>query len=348
MQTNHFLFVLLRNPHLARRLLQASQAHRQMERAFRVALLQRAEPSLKLAFPHLEADSRTYFQRNFFSILFLAIYHALGIPPERIQQYGCLLHTIRGIVTATDNILDQQHQGAVALPTMPGLVLPNVLLILLQQSVIDEYLNQLPGPREQTLLAGRKLLEALAAIANEEVEQESAIVDVMPPKQLLEQIHAYRGAALLDLAFVVPQVIEHERAAKLRTAREGVRHLGLALQIVDDITDLTEDLAEQNHNYLRSVIVTGQPDGAISDSELHQQSQASDFKPETQFPLATRQALQVALAKADTGFEHLTHVGLEVCREDRQRLLKTLFELRGLGRLWKVVSKHELRAEQPL
>ena len=51
-----------------------------------------------------------YAQHHFFSILFLSIYRALGIPRERRLFYGMINHAIRGIVTGTDNLLDDEYK----------------------------------------------------------------------------------------------------------------------------------------------------------------------------------------------------------------------------------------------
>ncbi|MGZ4881858.1 MAG: hypothetical protein ACXV7G_12510, partial [Halobacteriota archaeon] len=51
-----------------------------------------------------------YAQKNFFSILFLSIYRALNIPCSRRIMYGIMNHSIRGIVTGTDNILDDEYK----------------------------------------------------------------------------------------------------------------------------------------------------------------------------------------------------------------------------------------------
>ena len=57
-----------------------------------------------------QPDIHKYAQKNFFSILFLSIYRALNIPCSRRIMYGIMNHSIRGIVTGTDNILDDEYK----------------------------------------------------------------------------------------------------------------------------------------------------------------------------------------------------------------------------------------------
>jgi len=55
-------------------------------------------------------DLLSYAKRNFFSILFLSIYRAIGIPEERRLNYGIINHSLRGIVTGADNLLDDEYK----------------------------------------------------------------------------------------------------------------------------------------------------------------------------------------------------------------------------------------------
>ena len=49
-------------------------------------------------------------RRHFFSSLFLVVYRSVGVAPERRLFYGGLNHAIRGIVTGTDNLLDDEYK----------------------------------------------------------------------------------------------------------------------------------------------------------------------------------------------------------------------------------------------
>ncbi len=68
---------------------------------------------------HVSAVTRDYFRKNFFSITFLALYRSVGVPPERRLFYGVVNHAIRGVVTASDNILDDEYKLPLPL-ALPG------------------------------------------------------------------------------------------------------------------------------------------------------------------------------------------------------------------------------------
>ncbi|MFP5213469.1 MAG: hypothetical protein ACLGPL_08830, partial [Acidobacteriota bacterium] len=82
MQMNGYwegLKISLRQPALVNELVKAVRLHRSVEAEFR----QRLNETLpdgddRLVFPHLKLPPTQYFQRNFFSILFLSLFETLG------------------------------------------------------------------------------------------------------------------------------------------------------------------------------------------------------------------------------------------------------------------------------
>ena len=55
-------------------------------------------------------NSRDVIEAFSLSITFLALYRSVGIPPERRLFYGVVNHAIRGVVTASDNLLDDEYK----------------------------------------------------------------------------------------------------------------------------------------------------------------------------------------------------------------------------------------------
>lgn len=334
---NEYLFCLkqcLKRPAVAMTLASAALEHRRVEEEFRRRVLDAAPPDAELSFPHLDLPAIQYWERNFFSILFLSIFELLGIPKPRRRQYGLILHAVRGIVTAADNVLDQQDAGAVRLHVAGGRVLPNVMLILLQQDVIGRVVSEVATDTTRGHNLRRELLAALFAIAREECEDEPATESVLPPEQILDQVHHFRGGRLLELAFVAPEHVETERAEKLGVAKAAVHQIGLALQILDDVTDLAEDVGRRSHNILRSWIVCRCSDGPVSDEDLAAMSEADLSAPEAAFPKATRAVLGLAVETALEGFAGLEQLGHAIGPDAGSELMETLFRLRGLQRLW--------------
>jgi len=335
----------LRRPAVTLSLAKAAWLHRRVEHDFRRRLLAIAPPEADLRFPHVDLTPVEYWQRNFFSILFLSIFDALGIPRDRRRQYGLILHAIRGIVTSTDNILDGENKGAVSLALGEGgAVLPNMLLVLLQDSVLHEVVGEAAPDAACRARVRAALSAALFAIGREETDEEEAVETVLTPDALIESVHSLRGGALLELAFVAPEAIETERTETLALARRGVYRIGLALQLIDDLTDFAEDVRRRNHNILRSWVVHHAPDGPVSDAALAMRTDADLAEPERLFPRATAEVLALAMDHALAGFDLLHAAGHPIGREAALALIETLFRLRGVERLWNLYTRTAVEA----
>jgi hypothetical protein len=329
-----YLSLLFKERSVVVALAEATLEHRRMERDFRRRLLRAAACRADMEFPHLALPALQYLQRNFFSILFLSIYGAVGISKERRQHYALITHALRGLVTCSDNILDGEDKGAVRLRLGGGPVLPDILLILMQDGLLHESVARLTPDLALQRRTCRALTDALVAIAREECTEEGAVEDALPPVEVLDSIHRFRGEQLLQLAFVAPQVNEPQLVAGIGKARRAVGRLGMALQVLDDVTDFAEDVSRRNHNVLRSWVVHEGPDGPVSDPELAALGADRLSSPEQSFPRATRQVLSLAVAMALEGFGLLHETGHAVDREAGLRLLEMMFHLRGLDGLW--------------
>src|SRR5262245_48371165 len=84
-----------------------------LEREFNARILAASPDTNAVSFPHVRLTPLEYWGRNFFSILLMSVFEAIGISEERQRHYGLVLHALRGIVTAADNIIDGQNKGPV-------------------------------------------------------------------------------------------------------------------------------------------------------------------------------------------------------------------------------------------
>jgi hypothetical protein len=335
------LRTLAGHPRTATALAAALREHRSVEKEFCDRARQLSAAPDDLSFPHVNLPPRRYFERNFFSILFASIYAALDIPREKRRAYVLVTHAVRGIVTAADNILDNESKGAVKLEMPGAIVLPNILLVMLQHAIIHDALLELAPQTATRRCIWRDLMAAMQAIAQRESEEESRITTVLPPHRVLSQVHRFRGGQLLELAFIVPQACEPERRDAIGVARAAVHRIGLALQTLDDVTDLVEDACGGNHNILHSWIAAAA--GHDADPIATRGTDAASwqgFRAEVDFPVATSQVLALAVELAHLGFDALHAVGYPISRSGARELLGTLFRLRGLGDLWAFHTAH--------
>lgn len=280
-----------------------------------------------------------YAQKHFFSILFLAVYRAIGIHPESRQYYGMLNHCLRGIVTGADNILDDEYKELLPLNfPEPAIRFKSVMHILL----FDRFIVRITKSMEEQNLLGstdatfvqQKLFDALVPIGAEEAQEEGGVYNILPPSEILSTVHMYKGGKLLCLAFVAPQLIESSCKNKLHFADRGIFSIGIALQLIDDLTDFYEDILHANHNYLVSSI-TYRGNNREKDALEQALSQGNKNFPaiESLYADSINLVMEEAIGEALYGFELLEQAGFWVNRKQAYDLIKNLFVLRGVRNL---------------
>ncbi len=318
-----------------RRFLVAVEEHRAVEHR----ILASFEDFLDQRYrrPSVLASGRfAYAQKNFFSSLFLSIYHSLDITPERRSFYGVINHCLRGIVTGADNLLDAEYKEMLPLDFASGAIrFKSVMHIMLFDRILCREVRRAAddGLLEFTQMEPlhKALLDALVPIGAEEASEEGGIDVIIPPSEICSSVHMYKGGKLLCLAFVAPLHLEANR--RLRIAEAGVYSIGMSLQLIDDLTDLFDDLRDRRHNYLASVI---QHEGSGEErrqlARLREGAQPSGLV-ETMFPGSVRLVMARAIGEAASGFDSLSEAGHWIEREQALQLIRFLFRLRGVKRL---------------
>ena len=280
-----------------------------------------------------------YSQKNFFSILFLSVYKALGIPRERRMAYGVINHCLRGIVTGTDNLLDNEYKELLPLKLPEEAIrFKSVMHILLFDRFLGRVVNRLAadGVIDRSLAdrVQTGLFKAMVPIGAEEAQEEGGVREIISPAAILDSVHMYKGGKLLCLSFVAPLLMEQENRERISIAEQGIFSIGMALQVIDDLTDFYEDLRDFRHNYLVSVIHHEGPpqERAQLAKELVTRS-GSGPAIEKAFPCSVGLVMERAIGEALHGFELLAEVGYWLERPSSARLIRQLFRLRGVERL---------------
>jgi len=321
-----------------RKLVPAIREHRAVEQKV-LELLQQTLESRYLKTLRPSVNVLRYTQRNIFSILFLAIYRAIGIPAERRVFYGVINHAVRGIVTGTDNLLDDEYKEMLPLQFPAGATrFKSVMHILLFDrflfQIIEEAVRGGLIPEEHRQLVQQKIFRAMVPIGEEEATEEKGVAQILPPAEILASVHMYKGGNLLRLAFVAPRLVEKGLFEPLETADSGIYRIGMALQVIDDLTDFYEDLRDRRHNYLlSSVFHEGTP------AERQELSRLLETRPAAGAPVAeifrdsVGRVMHRAIGEALAGFAALEEAGFWLNRKDALRLVRHLFRLRGVGEL---------------
>lgn len=321
-----------------RRLYPSVQEHRQVEAETR-RLLETTLDGRYILPASPPPNFLAYAQRNIFSILFLSVYRSIGIPAERRVFYGVVNHAIRGIVTATDNILDDEYKEMLPLRFPENATrFKSVMHILLFDRFLARAMDEAAAggvirPDQRDAIQ-RRIFDAMIPIGAEEASEEGGVGEILPPDRILSSIHMYKGGNLLRLAFVAPRLVEKELAGPLELADRGIYRIGMALQVIDDLTDFYDDIRDRRHNYLVSSV---RFEGTTAERERLERILAGDDpgRPAIEFSFtpSVQRVMERAIGEALAGFGLLRRGGFWIDRTLALFLIRQLFRLRGVPNL---------------
>ena len=261
-----------------------------------------------------EGDELSFLQENFFLVLFHSVFRTLECPSHRLELYTLLNFCIRGLVLSGDNIFDEEDKRVLPLRLGRGRRFASIVQLMCFQGLVDRVLalhgDGVEGGKKQRFR--RDLLSSLTAIGRLEGSEEGGVDDVPPVREMIESVHRVRGGRLFSLAFIAPRIMEEERRPAWRTAEAGIRRLGTAFQIVDDLTDFEFDLGRGSHNLLTAEVVHG---GSTEEQEILDRLRASpELREEGRwveraFAPSAGRVLDHALEEAREGFRLLEEIG---------------------------------------
>ena len=208
-------------------------------------------------------------ERNLFSALFLAAQSAAGLTPARSLFFGLINQCMRAWVTACDNLLDDESKSVIPYALgNGGFRFVSVLTIMTADRILSDLLaEEVQAGRltaERACALSHRSLHVLVPSGLQEHEEELGAASILPPDQVLEQIHVPKTGLLFEAPVAVPALLGEIGASVAAPAREGLRAFGLACQIFDDIVDFDNDVRDGRHNYVHSLAVhsNGSPRGA--------------------------------------------------------------------------------------
>ncbi len=321
-----------------RRFYPSISEHRVVETEISRLLKETLDPKY-IAPAGVELGAFRYTQRNFFSILFLALYRALDIPFERRILYGIMNHSIRGIVTGTDNLLDDEYKEMLPLDFPEGAIrFKSVMHILLFDRFLFSILDRagvdglIGRDEKEAVLKG--IFRAMVPIGEEEASEEVGIVTLLSPSEVLSSVHMYKGGNLLRLAFVAPLIIEKDLGSRLALVDRGIYSIGLSLQVIDDLTDFYEDIRGHKHNYLVSSIFH---EGTTEEKKRLEAEmtpgETGSPAVETVYQTSVSRVMERAIGEALKGFSLLEEGGFWLNRKQAMNVVRYLFYVRGVKNL---------------
>lgn len=247
------------------------------------------------------------FKKNFFSLLMISILIESKIDKKRIIAYGKIIFCLRAIVTATDNIIDNENKGVVHILNIPEITSKNIFNTMLHQQIINLELENLKI--SSSIFA--KILEDIFFIAKSEGLRDLKLYNSYPSFEYIEKnIHEGIGGKLLELSLIIPILIE--KNSKLNSYSKGLFEIGMALQALDDLTDIDEDSLNCKINLATAY---------ISESKT------------------TENYLKNTLERALQGFKIFENLSYPIDRNSALYILKKLFKIRGINKKYLNIFK---------
>ena len=211
------------------------------------------------------------------------------------------------------------------------------MLSLLAHKVMGQVIREVSHNAETAAHIETVILDSICSIGKG--ENVTKLDDAMPvPQKITENVHMKIGGELLRLALIAP--VENERGfnSELQYMESGVLEIGVALQMLDDVTDAAEDLSNTKANYLASWIIYYGEDGTFSFNDLKEYADKKENNFCTDFSRSVASVVNQAIEKALDGFDMLCSGGFPINRVQAVGILNLMFGLRGLSQEWKMSS----------
>ncbi|UUV19785.1 hypothetical protein NRK67_10255 [Fusobacteria bacterium ZRK30] len=273
-----------------------------------------------------EENLKENFKKNFFSIFMLSLIELLETEREDMIKYGKCLFYLRGIITCTDNIIDDESKGVIFLNGIDEKTTENTLLTLLLQKNLEKIISELDI--KDTGMSNA-VLESVYLIAKSEGMRERSIYENYPDYNFIShKIHSGIGGELLKIGVLVP--LYQEKNGEFKDISRALYNLGLSLQGLDDICDMGEDFSAQKINLATSFFM----DRLKIDEETAAGLDILDTS-------VTEEYLQRIMSYSMESFNILEEIGYPINKKLGMKLLFHLFKIRGLEDLWKIYKEEE-------
>ena len=210
--------------------------------------------------PMAEPDPSVFeLRRNFFSSLFMAAYAGIGIERPRRMLYGFVNQCLRTLVTGCDNLLDDEYKEVIPFQCGErGERFKSVLALLAGDRVLFARLRQEERAGHLTPAEADTIIDvSLAALVPsglEEAGEEGGVDRVLPPDEVLEEIHRVKTGLLFEATLAAPLALGDVSPADAARVGRALSDFGLGCQLLDDLVDLDLDRRELRHNYALSLV----------------------------------------------------------------------------------------------
>lgn len=270
------------------------------------------------------------YKQNFFTFLMLSILDSVGTKKGRLLKYGELIFCLRAIITATDNIIDDEKKGVIFIDKVSNKTVENTLLILLMQNIMRDVLEELDEGKSSSHMTF--ILNKIYSIAESESLRDVKLYEEYPKENYItNSIHRGIGGELLQLSLWIPGLIEKNHI--LDKYSKALFYIGMSLQSLDDLCDMEEDYESGKINLATAGLKYNYYDNI---DELFSKDTAKLIE---KFPEFYSNYVAVCVDQAMCGFRQFAKCGYPIKEKEALVLLEYLFELRGIKELWDISKR---------
>jgi hypothetical protein len=309
------------------------------------AFWKKADQVLKGTGVELGQIPRKWFslRHNYFSVLFIVVFHLMNIPPQRLKFYARINHCLRTWVTACDNLLDDELKELI-ITDLPekAKIFKSVHTVLAADRIFFLFLREavkkgVISDDEMELLLSNTMT-AMSESGREEAEEEGGVDYSVKPEAILHDVHMSKTGRLftspLSAPFALGDISMKDETVKC--IYEGLAAFGIGCQILDDLSDLGTDLYNQKFNYVASVImhsVNGSERARLIELVHDSGRIKDDHYLYQQFSGASKIAMKEARDQFHRALDLLCRGGLPLNKTKRQVFIKTLLAIFGHPKL---------------
>jgi hypothetical protein len=280
-------------------------------------------------------------RHNYFSVLFLVIFELLDLPVHRRRFYARLNHCYRTWVTACDNLLDDELKELFHTDLPSGAkVFKSVHSLLLADRIFFAFLQEAVSAGSFSSAEADALLNisltAISASGREEAMEEAGATKDLSPFDVIEAIHRPKTGLLFTAPLQAPLALGdiHKEDPQVSAFLEGLELFGIGCQILDDLSDLGDDLSAAKYNYLAAVIRHGEDPAeketlAALTRGARSQALTGESSLYRRFPKAAEATLQTAINRLETALMRLADAGLPLGKTRRRLFMGILTTLYG-------------------
>jgi len=264
------------------------------------------------------------FAKNFFTLFMISLMKNSEIRDEKLISYGKIIYFLRAMVTAIDNLIDDEEKGVVFFNNIDEKTTNNSLISLQMQNLLTSEIFKLSP--DEAVKANAEIMNDLFVIAkSESLRCRDAYLEYPKYEFILENINYGIGGKLLKIGLTIPCYLEKNE--KLDEFSRILFDMGVELQALDDLCDMKEDYQNNKTNLATAFFM----------EKLNRSEEEIVNLDVNHFNVA-KLYLRNILHNVFEGFDKLEKLGYPINHRDAEVLLRRLFELRGLEDKWKLVS----------